>query len=114
MTVQGALSRGPMTKADKRRIQILTAEVGCLCCRLDEFGYEPAQYHHAYDRPNGVRVHDWGYPLCPWHHQGQGPQAGRGPSMAIDRRAYQRHYGPESFLVEFADRALQSFEDSIV
>lgn len=101
------------TKAQQRRIEILKSEIGCLACRMDGRGYVPADYHHATQRPQGVAYHDWGYPLCKWHHVAEGQGDGT-PSRHRHKRRFQEAYGSEEDLVGAADMFVDQFNQSVV
>lgn len=98
------------TKAQQRRIDILKREVGCLAC-LRHGEFREADYHHAMPRNAKVAYHDWGYPLCPWHHRGIG--YGLEPTR-IQTRKFRERYGTEEELVAEANERLKQFESSVV
>lgn len=110
------------TAAQKRRMDRI-AKMGCVAC-----------YVMNQRQPNGVEIHhivDMGYrhlsgghdstiPLCAWHHRGI-PTAlvGRGssvramaeqhgPSLAVQKREFVRHYGNERQLLEIVNKQLES------
>jgi hypothetical protein len=98
------------TKAEADRRDIILA-IGCLACRLQGRGHEPTQIHHLtvtglHGGPR--RGHGATVGLCPWHHQGQRPdgltradmEAERGPSLALQPRAFREKYGRDQELLE--------------
>lgn len=102
------------TKADDERIDILTREIGCLCCILKGFDrYQPSEYHHIVEGYKRLG-HDYGLPLCPWHHRGIVPDGhskqtvmGRlGMSLALSKREFKADFGNEHQLKKTADFAL--------
>ena len=93
-------------------MEILKREVGCLACQQEGLGVVWADYHHAPHPPKGVAGHDWGYPLCPYHHRGMG--AGIGPSLAHGKKAFHERYGSDEYLVSVANEALGQFEAMVV
>lgn len=104
------------TKAQERRFGWLY-EIGCICCRKDGLGHEPAQIHHILS--GGTRMgHDYTIPLCPWHHKGEpkgGYQAGdmallKGPSLALHKRQFVRDYGTELELLDECNRRVELLE----
>ena len=69
---------------------------GCIACRIDGYGYEPASVHHLI--VGGRRVgHLHSIPLCPPHHVGE-------PKGKISRhknhKAFNAKYGTEKELHE--------------
>lgn len=106
---------GGLNVAEKRRADILTREVGCLCCR--QLGhFRQAQLHYI------VRGHRLGHmdtiPLCPWHHMGS-PFTGYtasetalylGPSLARNKRQFVEEFGDERALLTQANELVAEFE----
>ena len=105
------MNRKKPNKRQLRRMHILKAEIGCLAC-LQGGEFREADYHHAYNKPEGVEAHEWGYPLCPWHHRGIG--YGPGVPIAHSRKRFAAMYGTEAELVTIADQLVAEFERGIV
>ena len=95
------------TKADGEVIEALTS-LGCICCKIMG-GFRSAEFHHITDR--GRRVgHQYGLPLCEWHHRGL-PPAGMtaplareqlGPSLAEGKASFESTFGTEAELYGYA------------
>ena len=92
-----------MKKIAQQRIDAFR-KIGCIACSilgLRNFGYD---VHHLVDK--GYRSHSGGdmatIPLCPWHHRGVGAglDIGHlGPSLAVNKRAFVKHFGTERELL---------------
>jgi hypothetical protein len=94
------------TVAEKKWMSRVAA-MGCICARLRFDRYEPATVHHITDC--GRRLgHFFTIPLSPWSHQGyclpgkSGKQmeAIYGPSLAKNKREFERVFGTELELLE--------------
>lgn len=101
---RGKSKRGRMTKAQKEYIERCLADGCVICAKLGDSG-TPAQWHHEKERWHGAGMrapHEYGLPLCPWHHN-QGPDsihrnpkgfaslAGMTEAQLVDK--HQRDYG---------------------
>lgn len=111
--------------AEHRLRFALMQELGCVVCSV-YFGKPgtPGQVHHLVD--GGRRLgHDSTIMLHPWYHQGQPPRvrhAGRlvqltadqattryGPSLALDKPAFERRFGTELELLEMQDALIEAY-----
>ena len=106
----------PRTKAQARRIQIITQELGCLACWKEGHEYEPAQCHHCDDQKQD---HDRTYALCLWHHQGHSHdrdwmELTRGPSKALESKQFTARYGTEQELLDLQNQRLEEWEKNCV
>ena len=103
---------------DQRRYEAMR-EIGCLACWID--GYKTpcgtVEMHHIVDK--GYRKHSGGnqatIPLGKWHHRGE-PLMDRtvtymrhmyGPSMALEKRAFNEHYGSQRELLAKVNELLR-------
>jgi hypothetical protein len=103
------------TNADRQRFRALQ-DLGCICCLLECVGYQMPQIHHLVDK--GYRRLSGGHqatiPLCPWHHVGMPPPGMNeaialntlGPSLALNKKLFNRTYGGERKLLEQVDAQL--------
>ncbi len=112
-----------MTAAQKRRMDIITREVGCIPCRMEHGKYVQAQANHLLDGQGGYRIgHDAVVPECPWHHMGEtliGIDARTmrktfGPSRKLNKKQFARHYGGDRVLLRWTNDYVASFEASTV
>jgi hypothetical protein len=98
------------TRAEAERRDVIIA-LGCVACRLEGRGHEPTQIHHLTTtglHGGARRGHYATVGLCPWHHQGQRPdgltradmEAERGPSLALQPRAFREKYGRDDELLD--------------
>ena len=110
---------GARTKQQAYEMEIGAREVGCIPCRIKGL-YSEAQIHHAYQKPKDVAKHSWFYSCCPWHHQGLSgnnpslEESIKGPSMALNKKAYLREFGTEAELVELCKQAIASFRETVI
>lgn len=92
-------------------------EIGCLACHLEGLGFQPTQIHHltVTGRHGGPRRgHHATVGLCAWHHQGYRTdgassaemRAQRGPSLALEPRAFREKYGEDPELLQAQDLAI--------
>ena len=104
------------TKAEKRRMDIITREVGCIPCRHQFARYCPAECNHLL---NGYRIgHAATVPECTWHHRGEcliGINAWTmrktfGPSRKLHRKAFHKRYGSDEELLELTNDYVRAFE----
>jgi len=108
----------PPTKAQARRLGIITREIGCVACRLKVDEYRAAQAHHIIE--GGKRLgHDETIPLCPWHHVGKDDIAPSvalarlGPSLALDKPRFVAQFGSEKELLEITNAYVTLWERGI-
>ena len=101
------------TKPQLRRFLKLY-ELGCIACRSFYHVFEPCQIHHILS--GGKRIgHDATIPLCPWHHMGnvirwgsvESMEGFRGPSMALNKRAFVKTFGTEKELLAMTNLAIE-------
>lgn len=96
------------TKAESHRILALK-EYGCLACLKLGIAGTPADYHHASDKPPDVSYHNWGYPICAWHHRAFGDfhpckmKIILGPSRHMEKHEFWKRFGTDAELVAMAD-----------
>ena len=104
----------------QRRFDIITREVGCICCRIQLAVFVEAQANHLL---NGYRLgHDETTPECPWHHMGEclvGVSKERmrrcfGPSRKLHKKAFRRSFGSDRHLLEQTNKLVAKFEQTIV
>lgn len=105
------------TKAQRQRIEEVKS-MGCIACWMGSGALVAAEYHHIV---SGYRMgHDYGIPLCPWHHRGQPlsvdqrPSECRelmGPSLALQKRAFVEEYGTELELLSEVNQLLGVSDD---
>jgi hypothetical protein len=109
-----------ITPAQKRRFDIITREVGCICCRIQLGVFVEAQANHLL---NGYRLgHDDVTPECPWHHVGeclvgvskQRMQRCFGPSRRLHKKAFRKTFGSDKYLLELTNRRVVKFEQTVV
>lgn len=90
----------PATKAERERFQKLY-EHGCQPCKDWTQMFVPTQIHHIVE---GYRLgHEYTLPWCPYHHEGHIPENKtreemerlKGPSYALDKRAFVERFGTE-------------------
>lgn len=105
----------PPTKAEQRRFEIITQRLGCVACRMEGFGYVPADAHHLLS--GGRRIsHSHTIPLCPWHHRGVAADykpVGQ-PSLALNKREFEEWYGTEEQLLEATNAGVRAIEGGVV
>lgn len=114
----------PITAADRRRFDAMR-ELGCVVCHVcfSRPGTQ-GEIHHLL--AGGRRIgHQATICLHPWFHQGRPPEvryAGRlvqltvaqaerryGPSLALDRPAFESRFGTEQELLEIQDLLLDTY-----
>lgn len=98
------------TKAEADRIKRVVA-YGCIVSRLKWCIYSPPDFHHILD--GGRRMGHWyGIALNPWFHRGvcESGMSQRdmtriyGPSLALDKPAFEAEHGTERHLWEITQR----------
>ena len=107
----------------RRRMDIITREIGCIPCRLKHGHYRPAECNHLLNGNGGYRLgHDETVPECLWHHRGI-PDAGIdsramkqtfGPSRALHKREFREYFGTDQRLLEVTNVYVQNFEDNTI
>lgn len=116
----------PITKADQRRLEIITKHCGCLCCVISGHLYRAATVEHVTDGGRRVEIddkseHQCTIGLCEWHHFGallpgqtrQGMVGTMGPSLAWGRIPFEEFYGDEvNVLIPCQDYFIKLFEAS--
>ncbi len=109
-----------ITDQQRRRMVIITREVGCIPCRMQFGRYIEAECNHLL---NGYRLgHDSSVPECQWHHRGIcltgiGARAMRktfGPSRALHKKMFRKLYGTDANLLALTNEYVAAFEQSIV
>jgi len=105
------------TKAEVIRMSRM-AEAGCLACKQLGY-YRQGQVHHILSGGNRIRngygtEHRYTICLCPWHHMGQTDHEYTtvqmehmlGPSLALDKPAFEKRFGNEWDLLDTQDKLL--------
>ncbi len=104
------------TKAEQRRFDIITREVGCICCRMKFARYIAAQANHLL---KGYRIgHSDVTAECPWHHMGEcltgtNARAMRkafGPSRKLHKKAFRKQFGSDAELLSLMNKYVAAFE----
>lgn len=106
------MSDKPPTKAEAERIQQIS-RLGCIVSRLRYRVYVPPDIHHIVE---GYRLgHFYTIPLSPWYHRGV-TESGMsqkemtrlyGPSLALDKKSFERNFGSEKRLWMIVQRLLK-------
>ena len=103
---------------DIRRYEKLM-QIGCICCHIDG-RYSQGDVHHLTDKGN--RRASGGNAstviLCPWHHRSVVPDGHSmsymrtmyGPSMALERREFEKVYGSQRSLLARVNEMLAGKE----
>lgn len=109
-----------ITDAQRRRMDIITREVGCIPCRMQFGRYIEAECNHLLE---GYRLgHDSTVPECQWHHQGIAligidSRAMRhcfGPSRKLHKKAFRKRYGTDAQLLALTNEYVEAFERKII
>lgn len=112
-----------MTRKEKRWIETIKEQVGCLACYQDSgiLG-TPADAHHLID--GGRRIgHLHTVPLCAWHHRGHRPEdcrtdgeaeAVHGPALSRNSKAFHERYGDDTHLLWLARSLARRFEQNTI
>lgn len=109
-----------ITRAQARRFEIITREIGCVCCRQYTGKYRPAEANHLL---RGYRLgHDHVTPECEWHHRGIPPNGCEvhvarhtlGPSRALDGKHFREVFGTDAELLAYTNELVEEFEAKIV
>lgn len=109
-----------MNSDDRERIYIAKHYISCLACLLAGHKNSHADYHHVVEG-NKRLGHQYGLPLCLWHHRGERDpvvqgvtheeiEKSLGPSLKSKRRFIDR-FGEERMLVDLTDYAIDLFND---
>lgn len=94
--------------------------LGCLTCAIAGHGYAAPDIHHLLEA--GRRLgHDQTIALCPWHHRGVAHSHAapslmehlKGPSLAIDSRAFHARYGDDQSLLDMQNERLAKYRETI-
>lgn len=100
----------PPTKSERIRMHLMKHDLGCIVTRIKRGIYAPPDIHHILD--GGRRLgHAHTIPLTPWYHRGIITTEHTtkemldmfGPSMALDKRAFEKKFGTESELLKLTD-----------
>lgn len=95
---------------ERRRIDIMKREVGCVACTMLDV-FNEADFHHIVS--GGRRLGKMrGYPLCPYHHRGVGE--GVGPSLAHGSKPFHAVFGTDEYLERRANEMADAFELRVV
>lgn len=90
--------------ADRARFEAFK-QIGCIACWKDGVKGEPHEVHHVRQDDNQQTL-----PLCSWHHRGDVTKYGdvfKGPSMAVDKRAFVKRYGTEHELLLYINELVE-------
>lgn len=101
-----------MNHREKRWIERIKADVGCLACYKEsgELG-TPADAHHLLNGGRRIsHMHTIG--LCAWHHRGVGD--GAGPSLAKNKREFHETYGDDEHLLWLARALVRKIEQNTI
>lgn len=99
----------PPTKDELRRYRALQ-ELGCIACRINGIYGVPAEIHHLVEG-NKRLGNDYTLPLCGFHHRGEAENSIerlKGPSLALNKRAFIDEYGSERELLVRVNRLLEN------
>ena len=114
------MAKKNITADQQRRFDIITREIGCICCRIEHGIFVAAQANHLL---NGYRRgHDDTTPECPWHHVGEclvGVSKQRmrrifGPSRKLHKKMFRKIYGSDDALLFKTNLLVEQFEQKIV
>jgi len=109
-----------ISDSQRRRMEIITREVGCICCRVKFGHYVEAQANHLL---NGYRLgHDYVTPECVWHHTGETPpgidrasmRRTFGPSRKLHKKAFRKEFGSDQSLLALTNEYVAAFEASVI
>ena len=91
---------------DKREREWCDAitQLGCICCRIEGFGFVQAAVHHILK--GGKRVgHLATLPLCPSHHQ-HAPKGSGQVARHEGKTRFEAQYGHEADLLDMCQRLI--------
>ena len=100
----------------QRAIRFTTIkDYGCICCRMEGFGWTYADVHHLLTtgfHGNGERLGDeFTIGLCKWHHVGVRDGSCHwavGPSYAKQAKAFRLKYGNDQALLTYQNNILDA------
>ncbi len=104
----------------RRRMDIITREVGCIPCRLYHSKYVQAECNHLL---KGYRIsHDATVPECTWHHRGEmltgvtrrQMRKAFGPSRKLNRKRFAAYFGSDERLLKITNLYVKQFEDDTI
>lgn len=107
------------TKAERRRMDIITREIGCIPCRLWHGRFVQAECNHLLNGNGGYRLgHGDTVPECTWHHRGEcligiDARAMRrtfGPSRKLHKRKFRESFGSDQLLLQITNEYVRQFE----
>lgn len=112
-----------ITDRQRRRMDIITREIGCVPCRIKHGEYRPAECNHLLSGSGGYRKgHEFTVPECEWHHRGL-PISGvtedtmfrlLGPSRALHKKQFLEAFGSDDRLLEITEKQIDAFEAKMV
>jgi hypothetical protein len=84
-----------VNKDEKRHYDKL-AQLGCIVCRREGWGYSPPEIHHMRSGQGHKRAH-WSlaYPLCANHHR----NGGYGIAFHAGAKEFEKKFGTEAELL---------------
>jgi len=101
----------PATKAEKRRFQIISRDVGCIACYdlSDGILGTPGDVHHLLSPDTGNRIsHSHTIALCKAHHN-------KGPlSTHKAKFKFRERFGSDEYLLALTNSLAAEFESTIV
>jgi len=98
------------TKAEKRRFEIISRDVGCIACyQLSGIMGTPGDCHHLLSPDTGRRIsHLHTIGLCKAHHD-------KGPlSIHKAKFNFRRKFGSDKFLLEQTNDLVAVFESTVI
>ena len=112
-----------ITERQRRRMDIITREVGCIPCRLKHGHYREAECNHLLNGNGGYRLgHDSTVPECLWHHRGI-PDSGIdaramlrtfGPSRALHKKRFRAEFGTDEHLLVVTNTYVEHFDENTI
>lgn len=94
-----------MKKTERQHLERVSS-MGCIVCRLEGYGYSPAECHHIRSGKGTTRAtHFEVIPLCPNHHRNGGP----GIAIHSGRKTWEEKYKTEKELLEITLNELEEF-----
>lgn len=107
-----------MTKSQRRRVKVITRDIGCVACR--QIGvFSTADANHMLSGGNRIG-HSETYPLCPWHHRGvttlpkDAMELHLGYSLADNSRKFHKMFGTDQELLDMTNRLYEAHISNIV
>lgn len=94
-------------KAQKKRMELIKSEVGCVACMQHGHFVTPCDVHHLIEGSRR-RGHDYTVALCAWHHRGVDPLPGQELQQSLARSPAMFHdvYGDDEVLLENTNNRL--------